>query len=84
MPSYLDQFEAIGRALARLSEREPAAQPSADVPDLHSFDVRNLHSSLPVKVKKLFDDGHADCELPARHLRRRNGSPSVHLFRFRC
>jgi uncharacterized protein (TIGR02391 family) len=58
MPSNLDRFEAIARTLARLPETEPAAQPVVDTPFLHSFDTRNIHPSLPIKVKELFDDGH--------------------------
>lgn len=58
MPSSVDQFEAIVHALARLIKIEPATEPTTDVPLLHSFDTRNIHPNLPVKVKKLFDDGH--------------------------
>jgi uncharacterized protein (TIGR02391 family) len=58
MPSSIYQFEALARALARLSKKEPASQPIVDTPVLHSFDTRNIHPNLPVKVKKLFDDGH--------------------------
>ena len=57
MPSSLDHFEAVTRALARLSENEPATQPIRDTL-LHSFEIRNIHPRLPTKVKKLFDDGH--------------------------
>lgn len=58
MPSSLQTFEAIARALARLPQREPATQPALETATLHPFDVRNVHPDLPPKVKKLFDDGH--------------------------
>ena len=58
MPSSLNRFEAIARALARLPKQEPATQPAAETPSVHPFDVRNIHPGLPPKVKKLFDDGH--------------------------
>ena len=58
MPSNLDQFEAIARGFASLAEKEPASYPAADTPFLHAFDTRNVHPGLPIKVKKLFDDGH--------------------------
>jgi uncharacterized protein (TIGR02391 family) len=58
MPSWLEQFEAVARTLARLPRQEPATQPAAETPSLHPFDTRNIHPSLPTKVKKLFDDGH--------------------------
>jgi uncharacterized protein (TIGR02391 family) len=58
MPSSFDRFEAIAYALGQLPKTEPITQPSTDTPLLHSFDTRNIHPSLPAKVKKLFDDGH--------------------------
>ncbi|SRR5579884_3921160 len=58
MPSRLDRFEAIANALAQLPKTEPITQPTIDMSPLHSFDTRNIHPSLPSKVKKLFDDGH--------------------------
>ena len=57
MPSSLLRFEAIARALAQLSQHEPATQPTGAT-TLHPFDVRNVHPDLPSKVKRLFDDGH--------------------------
>jgi uncharacterized protein (TIGR02391 family) len=57
MPNSLKHFEAIARALARL----PAAtseKPSVEAPQLHPFEMRNIHHALPVKVRKLFDDGY--------------------------
>ena len=58
MPSSLEKFEAIARAVARLPRQEPAAQPAVEVPVLHPFDSRNIHPDLPAKVRELFDDGH--------------------------
>jgi uncharacterized protein (TIGR02391 family) len=58
MPSSLEKFEAIARAVARLPRREPATQPAAEVAVLHPFDSRNIHPDLPAKVRELFDDGH--------------------------
>ena len=58
MPSSLERFEAVARALAQLPQREPATQPAAAPPSLHPFDNRNIHPGLPAKVRILFDDGH--------------------------
>ena len=58
MPSSLQQFEAIARALAQLPQREPATQPAAETTELHPFDKRNVHPALPAKVRELFDDGY--------------------------
>jgi uncharacterized protein (TIGR02391 family) len=58
MPSSLEKFEAIARALAQLPQQEPATQPAAVSASLHPFDGRNIHPGLPPKVRKLFDDGH--------------------------
>jgi len=58
MPSSLQQFEAIARNLARLAPpREPSVPTAAPEP-VHPFDTRNIHPSLPPKVRKLFDDGY--------------------------
>src|SRR6266852_2770085 len=58
MPSSLEKFEAIARAVARLPRQEPATQPAVEVPVLHPCDSRNIHPDLPAKVRELFDDGH--------------------------
>lgn len=58
MPSSLDKFEAIARALARLPQQVPATAPSAEAPAEDPFDKRNVHPDLPAKVRTLFDDGH--------------------------
>lgn len=53
MPSNLDLFEKIARRSHLISERRGSSEPP-----LHPFDLRNIHPSLPPKVRKLFDDGH--------------------------
>lgn len=53
MSDLLETFERIARKAHRFSESESYASPR-----LHPFDTRNIHSGLPPKVKKLFDDGH--------------------------
>ncbi len=53
MPSALQMFEAIARSSAKLTYAEPQ-----DSGPLHPFEVRNISGSLPVNVRKLFDDGH--------------------------
>ncbi len=58
MPNSLEKFEAIAQALSRMPDGEPPAQLVGETPLLHPFDTRNIHPSLPGKVKKLFDDGH--------------------------
>jgi uncharacterized protein (TIGR02391 family) len=58
MPSNLQRFEAIARALAKMPQREPATQPAIETATLHPFDARNIHPGLPIKVRELFDDGH--------------------------
>jgi uncharacterized protein (TIGR02391 family) len=62
MPSRLKWFEAIARVAAR---RTPSAHPvhsaapeETSEPPLHPFDARNVHPDLPLKVRKLFDDGY--------------------------
>lgn len=57
MPSSLERFEAIARALARLPWA-PVAPPAAEPPSVDPFDRRNIHPDLPPKVHALFDDGH--------------------------
>lgn len=58
MPSSLEHFATVARALARLPRQEPATQPAPETPALHPFDNRNIHPDLPPKVRQLFDDGH--------------------------
>jgi uncharacterized protein (TIGR02391 family) len=53
MRSSLDLFERITRRAHRFSEREEITDSQ-----LHPFDRRNIHPSLPGKVRRLFDDGH--------------------------
>jgi uncharacterized protein (TIGR02391 family) len=49
----LSLFERIARRAHQFTQLEPD---TAVVH--HPFDVRNIHPSLPPKVRKLFDDGH--------------------------
>lgn len=58
MPSSLDQFEDIARSFARLPSTESGTPPHEEAAPSHAFDSRNIHPSLPAKVRKLFDDGH--------------------------
>lgn len=58
MPSSLDKFEAITRALARLPQQVPATAPAAVAASTDPFEQHNIHPDLPAKVRTLFDDGH--------------------------
>lgn len=58
MPSSLERFETIARALAQLPKQQPATQPAVEAPGVHPFDRRNIHPALPTKIRELFDDGH--------------------------
>jgi conserved hypothetical protein TIGR02391 len=53
MPSSLNLFQQIARVASQFSEKEEYSESL-----LHPFDRRNIHPSLPSKVRKLFDDGH--------------------------
>jgi uncharacterized protein (TIGR02391 family) len=53
MANNLPQFERIARNIYRFTNTSFA--PEADE---HPFDARNIHGSLPVRVKELFDNGH--------------------------
>ena len=53
MASNLEVFELIVRSARTFTERGAVAES-----DLHAFDRRNVHQSLPKKVRRLFDDGH--------------------------
>src|SRR6266404_3691472 len=70
MPSRLEKFEAVARALARLPLTAPATALATESPCLHPFDSRNIHPDLPAKVRELFDDGHYPeaTELAFKHL----------------
>jgi uncharacterized protein (TIGR02391 family) len=48
---------AIFERLARLSALLTYAEPAQTAPQ-HPFDLRNVSSSLPPEVRKLFDNGH--------------------------
>lgn len=57
MVKALDLFEQIVR---RSPERELAGEavPTFNGMPLHPFELRNVHTGFPVKVRNLFDDGH--------------------------
>lgn len=55
MLSRLKRFEVITRRAYSLGVR---LEPEASVTSFHPFDLRNISTALPVKVRKLFDDGH--------------------------
>jgi uncharacterized protein (TIGR02391 family) len=57
MAKALDLFEQIVR---RSPERElpEEAVPTFNGMPLHPFELRNVHTGFPLKVRKLFDDGH--------------------------
>lgn len=58
MIDKLKQFEAIALALAEIRMPVPISEPAAIAEVVHPFDSRNIHPRLPLKVRKLFDDGH--------------------------
>jgi uncharacterized protein (TIGR02391 family) len=49
----LESFERIVRSAYRFTDQE-----AIDETTLHPFERRNIHPSLPKKVRSLFDDGH--------------------------
>lgn len=53
MVNRIEQFIRIARNAHRFTENEDVAGPR-----LHPFCLRNIHSTLPKKVRNLFDDGH--------------------------
>jgi uncharacterized protein (TIGR02391 family) len=53
MEDEFRQFERIARRAFLFTSGRREAERS-----LHPFDERNIHPSLPAKVKQLFDDGH--------------------------
>lgn len=57
MATGLDLFEQIVRRTSALEPLEEAA-PTSNGNPVHPFDLRNVHTSFPAKVRKLFDDGH--------------------------
>lgn len=59
MRSSFVRFEAIARASGGLAtDLVPEANLDVEAVSLHPFDTRNIHPSVPTKVKRLFDDGH--------------------------
>lgn len=63
MSGSFDRFERIARSVGT-DQRTEAVTTRAPVPEMHerdephSFEARNIHPDLPLKVRKLFDDGH--------------------------
>ena len=55
MASRLKWFERIVRASAQTT---PPTLLIIEPPTEHPFEIRNIHPVLPLKVRKLFDDGH--------------------------
>jgi uncharacterized protein (TIGR02391 family) len=53
MANSFEHFERIARKASLFDEKEAIAESQ-----LHPFDRRNIHPSLPSKVRTLFDDGH--------------------------
>lgn len=53
MDSQLHIFERISRRAHAFTEAGSESTSSG-----HPFDERNIHSSLPTEVKRLFDNGH--------------------------
>lgn len=53
MAKLFETFERIARSAYRFTDRQPLAETQ-----LHPFDRRNVHPSLPAKARRLFDDGH--------------------------
>ena len=53
MGSNFDRFKDMARAAQRFATPAAAVEPT-----LHPFDQRNIHPTLPAKVRKLFDDGY--------------------------
>jgi uncharacterized protein (TIGR02391 family) len=49
----LGWFERVARSAHLFTEREPQEEAQ-----LHPFDRRNVHPSIPAKVRQLFDDGY--------------------------
>ena len=57
MAKALDLFELIVRRIPENESEEEAVTSLNGIP-LHPFELRNVHAGFPVKVRKLFDDGH--------------------------
>lgn len=54
MDDLLSKFEEI----VRTSTPSQCNQTATEASSLHPFDERNIHPALPIKVRKLFDNGH--------------------------
>lgn len=53
MPEALAELERMARNAHRYTQVEPAAATPQ-----HPFVIRDIHESLPLRVRELFDDGH--------------------------
>jgi uncharacterized protein (TIGR02391 family) len=51
--THLDRFERVVRRSGEFSD-----EATVRLDQLHPFQMRSVHSKLPPKVRKLFDDGH--------------------------
>lgn len=63
MAKSLDRFEAIVRLATEFSdaaehEESDEVKEAVSEQQLHPFDKRNIHSTLPKKVRTFFDNGH--------------------------
>jgi len=58
MPNSFERFESFARKSPDSLGLGIFVHQEASTKALHSFDARNIHPSLPIKVRKLFDDGH--------------------------
>lgn len=62
MSGQLDRFERIARSVgaeqSAVAPGSPAAPESTEYEETHPFEARNIHPDFPVKVRRLFDDGH--------------------------
>src|SRR2546425_11009512 len=54
MPEALAELERIARKAHRFTQVDRAPSAAAQ----HPFVARDIHESLPPKVRELFDDGH--------------------------
>lgn len=57
MATALDLFEQIVRRTPAQEALEESA-PTFNGQPVHPFELRNVHTGFPPKVRKLFDDGH--------------------------
>lgn len=63
MSGPLNHFERIARSVgaersSTVVRSQPAVPTLTERDEPHPFEARNIHPHFPVKVRKLFDDGH--------------------------